>query len=102
MSLTKERLGRTSPKVALQRLRRRLPRPPVGGGRQWLTELRAMLVRNKPAIRRLLLNWGVLIVAVTTVLVVRYRSEAHVRARLPPPTVHLSASDVRQWLYGSR
>jgi len=56
-----------------------------------------MLVRNKPAIRRLLLNWGVLIVAVTTVLVVRYRSEAHVRAPLPPPTVHLSATDVRQW-----
>jgi Polysaccharide deacetylase len=46
---------------------------------------------------RLLLNWGVLVVAVAVVLGVRYRAEAEARAPLAPPVVRLSAAATRQW-----
>lgn len=49
------------------------------------------------ATAHLLLNWGVLVVLVAAVLVVRHRSEGQARAPLPPPKVHLSAAQARQW-----
>jgi hypothetical protein len=45
----------------------------------------------------LLLNWGVIVLAVATVLTVRYRAEARARAALPPPAVQLAPVDSRQW-----
>ncbi len=49
------------------------------------------------AIGRLLLNWGVLVLAVAVVLLVRYNAEVRARAPLPIPAVHLAAADARQW-----
>ena len=53
--------------------------------------------RTRSAIIRLFLNWGVLILVIVAVLVVRNRAEAQARGPLPPPAVHLSAADARQW-----
>jgi hypothetical protein len=44
-----------------------------------------------------LLNWGVLVALVAAVLVVRYHTEAQAREPLPPPSVHLSAVQAREW-----
>lgn len=46
---------------------------------------------------RLFLNWGVLVLAVAVVLIVRYHGEAQARAPLPPPAVHLSLATEQQW-----
>jgi Polysaccharide deacetylase len=57
----------------------------------------AVLLPLGKAIVRLLLNWGVLISLLVAVLIVRGRAEAEARAPLPPPRVHLSAAQERQW-----
>jgi len=59
--------------------------------------VRAFLHRHRPTATRLLVNWGVLVLAVATVLVVRYRSEERARAPLAVPAVRLSAADARTW-----
>jgi Polysaccharide deacetylase len=59
--------------------------------------VRALLRRYRPTGARLLLNWGVLVLAVAVVLVVRYRSEENARAPLPAPAVRLSGADARTW-----
>jgi hypothetical protein len=48
-------------------------------------------------ILRLLMNWGIIAVVITTVLVLRHRAEAQARAPLPPPAVQLPPADAARW-----
>jgi hypothetical protein len=81
----------------IEEQRKRPPlQQPAGRGRRE-PRVRAFLHRHRSASFRLLLNWGVLVLAVAVVLVVRYNAAADARAPLPPPAVHLSAADARAW-----
>ncbi len=87
MTKTVERVGdQTGP---LERVRLPGTDRPAGPG--------AMLVRTAKMLGRLVLNWGVLLVAVTVVLIVRHRAESQARAPLPPPVANLTSADFKQW-----
>jgi polysaccharide deacetylase len=57
----------------------------------------AKLSRFGKGTLRLLLNWGIIAVAITTVLVIRHRAEVRARAPLPPPAVQLPPADAAAW-----
>jgi hypothetical protein len=79
--------------------RRREPRARTLLPRRREPRVRALLPRRRrrSAAGRLLLNWGVLLLAVAVVLVVKYRYEEDARAPLPAMAVRLSAVDARSW-----
>ena len=77
--------------------RRRPPLQQPAGKPRRERRVRAPLRWYRRAGARLLLNWGVLVLAVAVVLVVRYRSEENARAPLPAPAVRLSTVETRTW-----
>ncbi|HTT54332.1 MAG TPA: polysaccharide deacetylase family protein [Streptosporangiaceae bacterium] len=58
-----------------------------------------MARRARSAFGRLLLNWGVLVAVVATLLLARTHANAVNEAPLPAPRVHLSAAATRQWAH---
>jgi Polysaccharide deacetylase len=72
--------------------------PKLDGGRRrgWVDQ-RTKLARVASAMRRLFLNWGVLLLAVAVVLAFRYITDERDHEPLPAPTVQLTAATARQW-----
>ncbi len=58
-----------------------------------------MTRRAGGAVGRLLLNWGVLVAVVATLLLARQHANAVNQAPLPPPRVRLSAATTQEWAH---
>jgi peptidoglycan/xylan/chitin deacetylase (PgdA/CDA1 family) len=56
-----------------------------------------MLRRSGGAVGRLLLNWGALAALIAGVLTLRHHADVAAETPLPPPRVHLSTADLREW-----